>query len=394
MTDKSSNDTTRPQRARRLPKLFAAPILALLAACAMLPGMAQTPAAPTAATITFFEDAAATVEGKGATANGSHVLVTEAGTYTVTGLNRNGSITVSAPGQNVTLVLSGLDLINPVGPAIYVEAAGLATVTLATGTHNVLVDNGNSDLDAALYANSDLVIDGEGSLDVFATYEGISSTSHITILGGVIRIFAHEDGINANQDWISHIQISGGTIYIQTETGDGIDSNGTLTIDGGLVITQAALVDANSGLVADGAVTLGGGAIIATGSPMMGAIDAGSAQESIVVNYNTVQAASTLIVVRDDAGNDLLVFAPANDYRQLIFSSPDLRAGVTYTVHAGGTPEGEGVDGLYEAAANPGSVVAEVTTDSSSSTGGSFGQRGPGTPGAPGMPGGPGGQRR
>ncbi len=382
------SNSPRPQRVRRLPRSVAAPILALLAACAMLPGMAQTPAGGSAATITFVEDATAVVDGLGAAASGSHVLVTEGGTYTVTGLSRNGSVTVNAPGQSVILVLSGLELTNPVGPAIYIQAAELATVTLGSGTHNVLVDNGASDLDAALYADSDLVIDGDGALDVFATYEGISSTSNITILGGSIRIFAHEDGINANLDGVSHIQISGGTVYIKTETGDGIDSNGSLTVDGGLVITQAALVDANSGLDADGAVTLNGGVIVATGSPMMGALAAGSGQASIVVNYDAVQAAGTLIVVRDESGNDLLAFAPANDYRQLIFSSPELTDGVTYTVYAGGTPAGEDVDGLYEGgAADPGTVVTTVTTASAQGSGAGFG-------GGFGGPRAPGGNRR
>ena len=336
----------------------------------MLPVMAQQ---PTTATITFAETA--TVEGEGATATGSHVLITSGGTYTVTGQTQDGSVTVSAAQQNVTLILDGVEITNPVGPAVYIEAAETATVTLASGTLNVLVDGGQSEFDAALYADSYLVIDGDGTLNVFAAYEGISSTSHIDILGGNIRIFAHEDGINANQDGVSHIDISGGYVYIQTETGDGIDSNGSLTISGGVVITQAALVDANSGLDADGAVTLNSGVIIATGSPMMGAVAANSTQESIVVNYGSVQSAGTLIVVRDDNGNDLLAFAPANDYRQLIFSSPELSQGVTYTVYAGGTPTGEAVDGHYaDGATDPGAVVTTVTTDSAQGAGQGAGQ--------------------
>ena len=371
MTNLGSANQDRPtRRVGALYKVLATPIHILLAACAMLPVMAQQ---PTTATITFAETA--TVEGEGATATGSHVLITSGGTYTVTGQTQDGSVTVSAAQQNVTLILDGVEITNPVGPAVYIEAAETATVTLASGTLNVLVDGGQSEFDAALYADSYLVIDGDGTLNVFAAYEGISSTSHIDILGGNIRIFAHEDGINANQDGVSHIDISGGYVYIQTETGDGIDSNGSLTISGGVVITQAALVDANSGLDADGAVTLNSGVIIATGSPMMGAVAANSTQESIVVNYGSVQSAGTLIVVRDDNGNDLLAFAPANDYRQLIFSSPELSQGVTYTVYAGGTPTGEAVDGHYaDGATDPGAVVTTVTTDSAQGAGQGAGQ--------------------
>lgn len=389
MTDFGGTTTSgrAPRAARpftRLAKLLTAPILTLLAACATLPAMAQP---STGATITFAEQA--TVDGDGATATGARVVITAGGTYVITGQAINGSVTVDAAGADVTLVLSGLDLTNAEGPAIYVAAAGSATVTLAAGSSNQVADGGSSEYDAALYSDAPLIIDGEGALDVHAVYEGISSTSHIDIKGGTIRIFATEDGINANEDGVSRITVSGGYVYVQTDTGDGIDSNGTITITGGVVVTQAALVDANSGLDADGDVTIDGGVVVATGSQMMGSVATDSAQETIVVNYGASQAAGTLIVVRDEAGNDLLAFAPANGYQQLLFSSPALQDGVTYTVYSGGTPTGVGVDGLYAAgAADPGTAVATVTTESAQGGGGfgpGFGGPGAGR-GAPGRP--------
>ncbi len=362
----------------RLAKLFTAPILTLLAACATLPAMAQPSAG---ATITFADQA--TVAGEGAVASAGHVTITAGGTYVISGQSSDGSVTVDAAGAGVTLVLSGVDVTNPEGPAIYVAAAESATVTLASGSANTITDGGESEYDAALYSDAPLVIDGDGALDVHAVYEGISSTSHIDIQGGTIRIFATEDGINANQDGVSRITVSGGYVYVATESGDGIDSNGTITITGGVVVTQAALVDANSGLDADGDVTIDGGLVVATGSTMMGSLATASAQESIVVDYGANQSAGTLIVVRDEAGNDLLTFAPANGYRQLIFSSPDLQDGVTYTVYSGGTPAGDGSDGLYaDGASDPGTAVTTVTTESSQGAGGPGFGRG----GAPGRP--------
>lgn len=385
MTDFGMTTTSGPIRRgprpfARLGKLLTAPILALLAACATLPVMAQPSGG---ATITFADQT--TVDGSGATATGGHVIVTAGGTYVVTGQTSDGSLTVDAAGADVTLVLDGVDLTNPVGPAIHVAAADSATVTLASGSTNFIADGGSSEFDAALYSDAPLVVDGDGALDVHAVYEGISSTSHIDIQGGAIRIYAAEDGINANQDGVSRITVSGGYVYVQTETGDGIDSNGTITITGGVVVTQAALVDANSGLDADGAVTIDGGLVVATGSAMMGSIATGSAQESIIVNYGANQAAGTVIVVRDEDGNDLLTFAPANGYQQLIFSSPDLRDGVSYTVYSGGTPIGNAVDGRYaDGASDPGTAIVTVTTESSQGGGGfgpGFGRGG--TPGRP-----------
>jgi hypothetical protein len=175
-------------------------------------------------------------------------------------------------------------------------------------------------------------------------------------------VHAVEDGLNANTDYLSHIYIAGGHLFIEAETGDGIDSNGSLTITGGTIISQAALVDYSGGLDADGPVTINGGIVIATGTFNASPVE-DSAQRSILVTYGHTQAAGTLVVIRDQTGHDILAFAPSMDYEQLLFSNVTITEGETYTVYSGGTGTGEAVDGLYWAqAADPGTEVMRVTT--------------------------------
>lgn len=366
--------------------LMAALLTAGLLACT---AAAQTADRPTLITL----GSVVTIDGPGASADGAQVLISEAGSYRLSGTLADGSVEVSVPGGSVTLILDGVDIHHSEGPAILIKEAADATVVLADGSVNVLADGGASEYDAALYSAASLTLQGEGALRVHAVYEGISSTEHIHLLSGTIHVWADEDGLNANQDGVSQINVSGGYLYVQTATGDGIDSNGTITISGGTVITQAALVDANSGLDADGAVTITGGTVIATGSAMMGGLATTEwAQGALIVDYGATQAAGTLIVVRDEDGNELLAFAPANGYQQLLFGSAALEDGVTYTVYAGGQAAGEAVDGVYPSPSiDPGVLVTTVTTESGRGSGGGWGPGG-GMPGE--RPGGPGGMPR
>ena len=382
-----------PDAGARSSKVFA-PLAMLFVAMLLMQGLwlasAQGVAGVDAtATITF--GAETVIDGQGASADGAHVTIDQAGTYVLVGSSSDGSVTVDAADADVRLVLAGVELTNPNGPALFFKAAGSAAVTLQDGTSNTITDGGESEFDAALYSDASLTIDGDGSLDVHAVYEGISSTMHIDILGGSIRIFATEDGINANNDGVSHIDISGGYVYIETGIGDGIDSNGTITISGGTVIAQSALVGGNSGLDADGAITIDGGLVIASGGSMLGSVSADSSQSSLLIEFGPALLPDTLVTVRDPSGVDVVTFAPSQPFVEILVSTPALQDDVEYTVYTGGVGSGEAVDGLYaDGASEPGTVFGTVTT-ASAVGGGRFGPSAPGGQGGPGF--GPGGGR-
>jgi len=333
---------------------------------------ATRPAATQAATTTT--QAAATgvtialgnpinITGSGATATANGVKITAPGTYTFSGVLNDGMIEVDAPGAAVELVLAGVAITNADGPAILVTAADEATLTLKSGTKNVVTDGGASDLDAAVYADTSLTIRGDGDLQVNGTVkEGIASTMHLTIEGGNIRVKSVEDGLNANNDGVSVITISDGYLFIENINGDGIDSNGDIKIDGGTIITQGSMVDVNAGLDADGNVTINGGTVIATGSSMLNKPAAASTVKSLLVTFNGTQPAGTVVSIQKD-GTPMLVFAPSMAFQRLLYASDQVADGVTYAVYTGGVASGTPVDGLYTSNTySGGSQVATVTT--------------------------------
>jgi hypothetical protein len=333
--------------------------LLLAGAIAPFPALAGQPAA----TVIEFGDQV-TIEGDGASATAGHVQITAGGVYEVSGELADGQIEVDAPDADVEVILSGAEITSSDGPAILVRDAGTATLTLAAGSENRVEDGGDTDFDAAIAADVSLTIGGEGALEVVGNQnEGIASSMHLTFTGGDIHIWAVEDGINANNDDVSEITVTGGTLFVETESGDGIDSNGTITITGGTVITLGAMADRNGGLDADGDVTIDGGAVIATGA-RLSVPAAASAQQSLLLQFDQARDADTLVVIQDSSGNDVLVFAPANPFQQLLVSEPGISAVETYNVSTGGTGEGEPINGRYASASDPGEAFGTVTTAS------------------------------
>ncbi len=95
--------------------------------------------------------------------------------------------------------------------------------------------------------------------------EGIESKNTMEISGGEIYVNAYDDGINSAQD----MTITGGYIYSRSNHNDGIDANGNVYLNGGLVYAIGSggaekSIDANS---EEGKkVYVNGGTLIAVGS--------------------------------------------------------------------------------------------------------------------------------
>lgn len=131
---------------------------------------------------------------------------------------------------------------------------------------NILIKNGNitvSSKDDCVHSDNTITVE-KGSITL-AGHEGLEA-DNVTIHNGNIYIDALDDGINAS----SNVVINGGYVDIKLGTGDvdGIDSNGTYTQTGGLVvsripeitITGCGAIDASKG------VTFTGGTFIGVGS--------------------------------------------------------------------------------------------------------------------------------
>ncbi|MBN2821651.1 MAG: carbohydrate-binding domain-containing protein [Coriobacteriia bacterium] len=294
-------------------------------------------------------------------------------------------VTAGAMGLKSTefVLIEGGDItVDATGDAIHSDnsvAISDGSLLLATG-------------DDAVHADVDLWVGG-GTIDVTESYEGLESGT-ITIDDGDITIVASNDGLNAAggvdgsgevtadgttaDDTFSrrgnggggdagatgdyYIYINGGTIVIESE-GDGIDSNGYVTMTGGTVIIHGPT--GTSGR-AEGAIDYGwtfelsGGVLVAVdnGSRESKVVDSLVDQAAIRIVVDGVVSAGTLIHVETADGESVLTFESAKDFAAMSFSSPELEAGTEYNVYVDGTATGSDIGGLYDASAYEAGTLA------------------------------------
>jgi len=277
------------------------------------------------------------------------INIIDAGTYTISGTADDTQVLVAAgDGDEVVLVLSGVDITCVDAPAIMIasaydpETAGEAGVTidLADGTTNIINGSHVGDNDAALSANVSILIEGGGSLKIVADMEGIETFMHLTINGGALTITSEEDAINANNDGVGVITINGGTIYADSSSGsdgDGIDSNGYIVINDGTVYAFSS--GGNTGIDSDLGTTINGGLVFATGR-MANEVSASSGQPYISLSFSGALSKNTLVYIVDSEGDCVAAFKSLGSYQTLLFSSSELSSGETYKIYVGGAVSG------------------------------------------------------
>ena len=200
--------------------------------------------------------------------------------------------------------------------------------------------------DDAFHADASLTI-YDGVIHISRSYEGIEGQK-ITIAGGSISLVSSDDGVNAgggndasgfggwqdmfSSDGVSSILISGGTLYVNA-SGDGLDSNGSLTVTGGTIVVSGPTNSGNGALDCAGTATITGGTVIAAGATGMAEnFGSSSTQVSMLVNLNG-QAGT--VTVKDSSGNVILTGNVEKQFGCVVISSPDLKVGETYTVSCG-----------------------------------------------------------
>lgn len=133
------------------------------------------------------------------------------------------------------------------------------------------------------------------------------------------------------------IILEGGTLTIDAE-GDGIDSNGTVSISGGSLVVNGSVQGGNGPLDAAGDITIAGGTVWALGtSDMLQGFAQGSTQASITANIAGT-AGQTLIIL-DANGKEVARQTASKDFQAVIMSSADLVDGQTYTIQVEGTTQ-------------------------------------------------------
>ena len=165
--------------------------------------------------------------------------------------------------KTITIDLGEYDIKCHTSNTIKVEIGSTLVVKGTTG--EIINDNGN----VALFNNGTTTINGGIIRKGDEKLYNIVNHGTMTINGGTIIIKSVDDAINAAADGKSVITVNDGMVvaYLteEAEEGDGIDSNGTIVINGGIVYSFAC-PGADSGLDADGGTTINGGEVISVGS--------------------------------------------------------------------------------------------------------------------------------
>ena len=216
--------------------------------------------------------------------DGSQVTLCGSGSLTVNANGKNGiksGATTDEEGEawlvirDLTLTISA-----PVNDAINAEAS----LTILSG--DLTIDAG----DDAVHSDYYLTVGAAGTdgptITVNSCNEGLEAAD-LSIAGGNITIHAGDDCLNAaNSDLTGYaftLSISGGTLVMDTTSGDGIDSNGTLSISGGTVVVWTNSTADNQPLDADGTLSITGGTVLAAGgSAGMGITLSGDSQPYVM----------------------------------------------------------------------------------------------------------------
>lgn len=214
---------------------------------------------------------------------------------------------------------------------------------------------------------------GEGS-------EGIESKSILTVNGGDVSVYSYDDCMNASKS----IVINGGNIYCYSSGNDGVDSNGTLTITGGTIVSIGTSSPEEGFDCDQNTFKITGGTILGIGGGTSTPTSSVCTQRTVI--YGGTGSSGTLLNIQGSDGAHVMSYTVPRSYSQmtLLFSSAKLVSGTSYTIYTGGsvsggtafyglTTGGTYTAGTQAATFTPSSMVTSVGNISSGGPGGGGG---------------------
>lgn len=202
-----------------------------------------------------------------------------------------------------------------------------ANITIADGTYTLATG------DDGVHADDALIVNG-GTITVTESYEGLEGLT-VTINDGTIDITARDDGINAAGE---KMELNGGYIHILAG-GDGVDSNGNLTINGGEIYIDGPSDNGNSAIdYGDrSSAYVNGGTLVAIGSSGMAEGMSDSSKQKVLMVKLGEQMEAGDVVLTDSEGNVIVSYTALKSYDCVIISTAEVESGATYTLTISGT---------------------------------------------------------
>ncbi|MDW7656754.1 MAG: carbohydrate-binding domain-containing protein [Bacillota bacterium] len=346
----------------------------------------------------LFQESAITIDGDGATVNGSIVTITAAGTYLLSGILNDGQILVNADKEAIVrLVLNDIMLTGMKAAPLQVQSADKVILILADASENTITDarpalldvgdgiavdetedadeeveteDNTDEVNAAIYSKEDLTITGDGHLAVVTTFcHGINCKDDLVITGGTIAIQSAGDGIRGRDS----VVVQNADLKIDSDE-DGIRSSNSNEADMGNIVLESGLIEITAGrdgIQAAGQLLIYGGTLVIStggGSATVSHSTAGAqdwrrpgsvtAQADETVSTKGLKAATAVIInsgsITIDAADDAVHSNNLIEIRggTLLLNSGDdgIHADTMISIFGGSITIGRSYEGIESAA--------------------------------------------
>lgn len=274
-------------------------------------------------------------------------------------VNGTGTLNVNA---NANDGITSEDKLKITGGVLNITSAddglvGKDAVLIKNGTVHITA-SGNGIKSTKSEADKGYVYIGGGTMNITAEQDGIQAETSVLISAGEVNVTAG-GGANGEQktgnamfggaqstttdETLSTkgikaeaaLDITGGTLTVNA-SGDGLDSNGALTINGGTVYVSGPTGDGNGTFDCDGVFTINGGVVLGTGSSGMLKTPATDSKQN-TISVSCTGSAGDTVEVKGADGNTLVSAVAPKSFMNVMFSTPDITEGETYTVYVNGT---------------------------------------------------------
>ena len=125
------------------------------------------------------------------------------------------------------------------------------------------------------------------------------------------------------------------SVYIKAN-GDGIDSNGALTINGGKIYTIGSSQGGDAGIDTDEGYTINGGSVIAIGSDMLEKPKSSSTQKYVTFELSNKVNSGSTVEVKNENGDVIASFEAKDSFKTLIVSNEKISDESTLSLYFNG----------------------------------------------------------